>query len=72
MKKEFMKKLAEILDVLDLDDKAELSTFDSWDSLSVLSVISLADELWGVTVDGTLVRSATTPEELFKILQDRK
>lgn len=45
---------------------------DEWDSLIALSVIGMVDEEYDVRIKGDDIRSASTVEDLFKVVESRK
>jgi len=44
---------------------------DEWSSLTGLSIISMVDDVFDVGITGADLRSSTTIEELFKVIQDK-
>ena len=72
--KEFIEKFAEIFDDTDastLTPETKFRELDEWSSLSALGVIALADEEFGVELNGTEMRSANTIQELFNLITSK-
>ncbi len=72
--KEFIEKFAEIFDDTDastLTPETKFRELDEWSSLSALGVIALADEEFGVELNGTEMRSVNTIQELFNLITSK-
>ncbi len=71
---EFIEKFAEIFDDTDaatLTPETKFREIDEWSSLSALGVIALADEEFGVELNGTEMRKANTIQELFDLITSK-
>ncbi len=72
--KDFIEKFAEIFDDIDVATLAPDTKFrelNEWSSLSALGVIALADEEFGVELNGTEMRGANTIQELFDLITSK-
>ncbi len=72
--KDFIYKFAEIFDDTDVATLAPDTKFrelNEWSSLSALGVIALADEEFGVELNGTEMRGANTIQSLFDLITSK-
>ncbi len=72
--KDFIEKFAEIFDDIDVATLAPDTKFrelNEWSSLSALGVIALADEEFGIELNGTEMRGANTIQELFDLITSK-
>ncbi len=71
---EFVKLIAEQFDDTPADQfkpEANFREFDEWDSLTALSVIAMVDEEMEKQITGTDIRSVSTIEELYKLVNSK-
>ncbi|HEX8269219.1 MAG TPA: acyl carrier protein [Flavobacterium sp.] len=71
----FLQNFADLLDDTDTDQITPATIFrdlDEWDSLTALSLIAMADEEYEVKLTGDDIRSSTTLQEIFDIIQSKK
>ena len=72
--KEFIEKFAsqfEDTDVGQIKAETEFRELDEWSSLLALSVIAMADEEYGISLNGNDMRGARTVEDLYNIIKKR-
>lgn len=50
----------------------EFKDLEEWSSLTVLTIIAMIDAEYGVTVDGGMINSAETIEDLFEAVKAKK
>lgn len=50
----------------------EFKELEEWSSLTVLTVIAMIDAEYGVTIDGGVINSVETIEELFEAVKAKK
>lgn len=70
----FIEKFAEIFDDTDatfLTPDTQFRDLEEWSSLSVLGVIALADEEFDVELSGKELKSVTTIQDLFDLLNNK-
>ena len=69
---EFVQKFAEQFDETPADQFSQLTVFkdlEEWSSLTALSVIAMVDEELEKRITGADIRSSSTIEELFLVIQ---
>lgn len=72
--KEFIEKFAEQFDDTELSEFTPQTVFkelEEWSSLMALSIIALVDEEYEITIKGDDINSASTIEDLFKIIESK-
>lgn len=72
--KEFIENFADQFDDTDasvLTPETNFRELDEWSSLIALSVIAMVDEEYDVTLKGDDIRSATTIQDLFNIVNSK-
>jgi len=70
----FLENMTEVLEDTEASlIKAEsiLRDFNDWDSLAALSLIAMADQEYEVQLTGADIDSATTLEDIFKIIKSK-
>jgi acyl carrier protein len=73
--KDFIQVFAEQFDYTPVEAFASSTKFrdlEDWSSLVALSLISLADEEFGVQISGLELRSVSTVEEYYNLIQAKK
>jgi len=71
----FLKNFANLFDETDPSEitlSTEFRNLDEWSSLIALSVIAMADEEYDVKLKGDDIKNATTIEDLYNIIKDKK
>ena len=71
---EFIENFANQFDETDASELTADTAFrdlDEWTSLIALSVIAMIDEEYDVTINGDDMKSATTVQDLFNIVNSR-
>ena len=71
----FLKNFANLFDETDSSEitlSTEFRNLDEWSSLIALSVIAMADEEYDVKLKGDDIKNATTIEDLYNIIKDKK
>lgn len=72
--KEFVERFAEEFDETPVEEftpETEFKALDEWSSLSGLSIISMIDEEYEKQVTGAELRSVSTIEELYKLVESK-
>jgi acyl carrier protein len=72
---EFVKQFAEQFDETDATEIQSDTVFkdlDEWSSLTALSIIAMVDDEYGVKITGDNIKSATTVNDLFVIVNELK
>ena len=72
--KEFIENFADQFDDTDasvLTPETNFRELDEWSSLIALSIIAMVDEEYDVTLKGDDIRSATTIQDLFNIVNSK-
>lgn len=72
--KEFIEKFAEQFDDTELSEFTPQTVFkelEEWSSLIALSIIAMVDEEYEITIKGDDINSASTIEDLFKIVESK-
>lgn len=72
-KKEFLRKLEDILELDDntLNGTENLEELDDWDSLAVMSFIAMVDEDFGIAIDADGIMGCKTINDLADLLGDQ-
>lgn len=73
--KNFIENFASQFDETDASEfhaKTKFKELKEWSSLMALSIIAMVDEEYEVRIKGDDIRSATTLEDLFNIVNSRK
>nr|WP_308757647.1 phosphopantetheine-binding protein [uncultured Bacteroides sp.] len=71
---EFVERFAEEFDETPVEEFApetEFKALDEWSSLSGLSIISMIDEEYEKQITGAELRSVSTIEELYKLVESK-
>lgn len=71
--KEFIEKFVEEVEVESTEVTAETKfrELEEWSSLAALSVISMVDDAYDKTITGADIRSCSTIEDLYKIVENK-
>ena len=69
---EFYQKLAEIVDAPEVKSTDVLADFSAWDSLSVLSTIAMAGSTYGVVLNASDLKNASTAGALWDLVNSRR
>ena len=72
--KDFISNFAAQFDETDASEitaDTEFHELDEWSSLSALSIIAMVDEEYDVQLKGDEMRTATTIQELFDLVQSK-
>lgn len=73
---EFLSNFRDQFDLLDddvvLDMKTEFRSLEDWDSLVALSVIAMADDEYGVEINGDDIRASKSIGDLYTLVESRK
>lgn len=72
--KDFIQHFAEQFEETDFELFTPHTIFkdlDEWSSLMALSIISMVDEEYGVLLKGDDIRTSSTIEDLFKIVESK-
>jgi acyl carrier protein len=71
----FIKGMAEILETSSerISLEFRLNGGDApWDSLAIVSTIALIDEIFDLTVDGTMLSNCETVDQIIKLIESTK
>ena len=71
----FLENFTNLFDETDSSEitlSTEFRNLDEWSSLIALSVIAMADEEYDVKLKGDDIKNATTIEDLYNIIKDKK
>ena len=74
-KEKFLENITNLFDETDSSEitlSTEFRNLDEWSSLIALSVIAMADEEYDVKLKGDDIKNATTIEDLYNIIKDKK
>ncbi len=74
-KNEFLNNFKDQFDLLDddvaIDMDTEFRSLEDWDSLVALSVIAMADDEYGVELNGDDIRGSKSVKDLFELIETR-
>lgn len=73
--KSFIENLAEAIEVADvskLTSETKFKELPEWSSLAALIIIAFADENYDVEISGKEIREATTIQDLYNIINNKK
>jgi acyl carrier protein len=71
---EFIEKFAEELEetsINELSGETKFKALEEWSSLTALSIISMVDEEYDLAITGADLRSSSTIEELYKLVESK-